>query len=142
MEQSVDGIRASYAKQTGARSVSQPSAPGSGPLPVMALIVDPSSSEASHKVSGVADTVTRAPNREPTALHRAKQHLQATRNSFFISVKIASARSRLPRARVMILSACSREMPCFRAKLLTSLVRLRYPLRRRDLSSDTELSSC
>jgi hypothetical protein len=48
------------------------------------------------------------------------KHPQAARNCFLTSVQIASARSRLPRARVMILSACAREIQCFRAKMLTS----------------------
>jgi len=41
---------------------------------------------------------------------------QATRNCFLIKVQSALARARLPRARLMILSAWAREMACLRAK--------------------------
>jgi hypothetical protein len=41
---------------------------------------------------------------------------QATRNCFLIKVQSALARARLPRARLMILSAWAWEMACLRAK--------------------------
>src|SRR5262245_36149425 len=71
------------------------------------------------------------------------KHTQAARNSFLIRVKIASARSRLPRARVIIFSARAREMPCFRAKLLTSYepaTSLRNRLRRYGLLPNIRFS--
>jgi hypothetical protein len=54
----------------------------------------------------------------------------------------ALARSRLPRAWVIIFSAFSFEMRCFRTKYPTSYIRLRSCLPRVDLLSVMGLSSC
>jgi hypothetical protein len=63
---------------------------------------------------GSAEAALRRSDRADSEVLRSSP--QATRNCFLIKVQSALARARLPRARLMILSAWAWEMACLRAK--------------------------